>query len=319
MHRDPSSQSVCSAVAGTAFVSGPTLYRPERSLLALRGKDRIKWLQGVVTAEVTTMAPGEGCFTTAVNRQGKMVGVMTVHVQEEQILLEIDQSNLDSMKAHFDHYIIMEDVAVTDLSGEWSVLELQGAGSWTALSLPPQPWFHHATWKNGFAASNRSLGVEGVTLLVPASETVSFEEGSSESYERLRVANGFPKWGVDMGPEELPMEAGLDSLAISYTKGCYLGQEVILRVRNFGEPPKQLVLLQGKSPSVGASIESEGEVVGRVTSVSGEVALGYVKKKWKSPGTKVDADGVALVVSSLPWQKDAVRPPDREQGNISKV
>jgi folate-binding protein YgfZ len=276
-------------------------------------------LQGVVTGEMTTMKAGEGCFTAACNRQGKMVGVMTVHLQEDQILLEVDRSNMEGLKAHFDRYIIMEDVALTDLSQEWSIFELQGVGSWKALSLPPLPWYHHVGWKNGVVSSNCSLGQEGVTLLLPSEEKISFEEGSQEEYEDLRVANGFPKWGVDMGPEELPMEAGLECLAISYSKGCYLGQEVILRVRNFGEPPKQLVLLKGDGLVAGAEINVGDEIVGKVTSRSKEVALGYVKKKWKAPGTTVEVDGISAVVSSLPWQKDAVRPPDREQGTVSKV
>lgn len=265
------------------------------------------------------MKVGEGCFTAACNRQGKMVGVVTVHLQQDQILLEVDRSNVEGFKAHLDRYIIMEDVEVTDLSEEWSVHELHGGGAWEALSLSPLPWFHHVGWKGGFASSNQSLGCEGVTLLVPSTETVSFEEGSSEEYESLRVANGFPKWGADMGPEELPMEAGLDCLAISYSKGCYLGQEVILRVRNFGEPPKQLVQLRGEALSVGVEIQSGDETVGTVTSVSKGIALGYVKKGWKGPGTTLDVDGTSVVVGSLPWQKDAVRPPDQEQGNISKV
>jgi folate-binding protein YgfZ len=213
----------------------------------------------------------------------------------------------------------MEDVELTDLSQEWSIFELQGVGAWKALSLPPLPWYHHVGWKNGVVSSNRSLGQEGVTLLLPSEEKISFEEGSQEEYEDLRVANGFPKWGVDMGPEELPMEAGLECLAISYGKGCYLGQEVILRVRNFGAPPKQLVLVEGEGLVAGAEINVGDEIVGKVTSSSKEVALGYVKKKWKSPGTTVEVDRISAVVASLPWQKDAVRPPDREQGTISKV
>ncbi|MDP6959712.1 MAG: hypothetical protein QF645_12980 [Planctomycetota bacterium] len=244
---------------------------------------------------------------------------MTVHLQQDQILLEVDRSNQEEIQAHFDRYIIMEDVEIIDLSEEWSIFELHGKGTWEVLSLSPLPWFHHVAWKSGFASSNLSLGCAGVTLLVPSTETVAFEEGSLQEYECLRVANGFPKWGVDMGPDELPMEAGLESLAISYTKGCYLGQEVILRVRNFGEPPKQLVQLRGEALSVGVEIQSGDETVGTVTSVSKGIALGYVKKGWKDPGATVVVGGTSVVVGSLPWQKDAVRPPDREQGTISKV
>ncbi len=293
--------------------------RPDRSLLRLAGKDRLKWLQGIVTGELTTMSAGQGCFTAACNRQGKMVGVMVVHLLSEQILLEVDSGNLRPLREHFDRYIIMEDVQVTDLSEDWEFLELHGPGSWEAAGCAPLPWNHHTTWKSGIAASNRTMGSEGVTLLVPKGEDLPVPPGSSEEVERKRIGNGFPKWGVDMGPDELPMEAGLEPLAISYNKGCYLGQEVILRVRNFGEPPKRLVLLRGAGVRPGVPVKSGEEEIGKVTSSSGEVALGYVKKKWKEPGTKVEIEGSPAVVESLPWQKYAERPPDRDSGTISKV
>jgi folate-binding protein YgfZ len=293
--------------------------RPDRSLLRLAGKDRLKWLQGIVTGELTTMSAGQGCFTAACNRQGKMVGVMVVHLLEDHILLEVDSSNLEPLRAHFDRYIIMEDVQVTDLSHDWEIRELHGPGSWEAVGSSPLPWNHHAAWKNGLVSGNRTLGEEGVTLLLPKTEVVSFPEGTPEEYDRKRIQNGFPKWGVDMGPDELPMEAGLEPLAISYGKGCYLGQEVILRVRNFGEPPKRLVLLRGATVVPGSMIRSGEEEIGAITSGTDDVALGYVKKGWKEPGTKVVIEGTTAIVEPLPWQKHAERPPDRAPGNVSKV
>ena len=296
MHGDSSPQPIRPKIAGSAFVSGPVLHHPDRTLLRLTGGDRLKWLQGLVTCELTTMSAGQGCFTAACNRQGKMVGVMVVHLQEEQILLEVERSNRESLCAHFERYLIMEDVRIGDLSGEWNIRELHGSDVWAALNLSPPAWHHHVSWKGGFAVSNRCLGEEGATLLIPASEEVSF-----------------------IGPDELPMEAGLEPLAISYNKGCYLGQEVILRVRNFGEPPKQLVLMRGVKPSPGSLVKSGEEEIGKVTSSSGEVSLGYVKKQWKSPGTELEIDGGVVKVEALPWHRHAERPPDREQGNVSSV
>lgn len=132
-------------------------------------------------------------------------------------------------------------------------------------------------------------------------------------YEVLRIENGFPKWGRDMGGEELPMEAQLTPIAISYTKGCYLGQEVIQRIKTYGEPPKRLVFLEieGDSlPPQGTLLRKGGEIVGRVTSstfsfrLGKNIAMGYVRKECKEPGTLLEIDGfpAAMVcVQRLPW------------------
>jgi folate-binding protein YgfZ len=125
-----------------------------------------------------------------------------------------------------------------------------------------------------------------------------------ETYERLRIANGFPRWGMDMGPDLLPMEAGLEPLAISYTKGCYIGQEVIQRVKTYSEPPRMLVQLafEGK-PVTGARVLAGGAEVGNVTSVGDGLALAIVRKEQKAPGTTVEIDpGIPATVRALPWQ-----------------
>jgi hypothetical protein len=129
-----------------------------------------------------------------------------------------------------------------------------------------------------------------------------------ETLEILRIEDGFPRWGADMGADELPMEAGLTELAVSYTKGCYLGQEVILRLRNFGELPRQLRLLEIEGdavPAPGTPIDEGGKVTSacRVPATGRVLALGYVKKGHVEPGARVTVAGRPAVVRRPPFQE----------------
>jgi folate-binding protein YgfZ len=121
--------------------------------------------------------------------------------------------------------------------------------------------------------------------------------GTAADWEALRIAEGVPRWGADMGPDLLPMEAGLEPVAISYSKGCYIGQEVIQRVKTYSEPPRMLVALDLDTPLPAGTALGDG--AGTLTSVSGLKGLGVVRKEHQAPGTRL-APGV--VVRALPWR-----------------
>ncbi|GEM_PF-837460 len=281
-----------------------------RGFIEVCGRDRVKWLQGLVTAELTTLVPGGGCLAAACSRQGKMVGVMVVRVFEDRLLLEIEPELVAPLRAHFERFLIMEDVALSDrIQPVREVFASQGG-------LPRLPWFHFVERDGAVHSANRSLGSEGWTIF-PATASSTLSEAE---YESRRIANGWPRWGVDMGTDELPMEAGLDPAAISYSKGCYLGQEVILRVKTYSEPPKRLVLLalEGKVER-GASVTVAGEAIGNVTSVAESVALATVRKQYRSPGTRVEVAGIPATVRELPWHAYAERPPDKPQAETGRI
>lgn len=281
--------------------------RRDRSFLRVSGRDRVKWLQGLVTAELTTLSPGGGCFATACNRQGKMVGAFIVRVFEDHLLLEMEPAVRDPLVAHLDRHLIMEDAALARV--EFLAYEVHGEG----LGIP---WFHFVPAHGGIASANRMLG-DGMTLLVSTPVQLA-PEISSADYERLRVEAGWPAWGTDMGPDELPMEAGLEPIAISYAKGCYLGQEVVLRVKNFGEPPKRLVQLDRAAPP-GSPIRSGDGEIGKITSSAGSASLGYVRKEHRTPGTPVVLSTGSACVRDLPWHARAERPPDRPKSEVGKI
>lgn len=285
--------------------------RVDRGLIRVTGKDRLRWLQGMLTNDVSTLAPGGGCMAAACTRQGKMVGVMVVRLFEDHILLETEPESMPPLTAHFDKLIIMDDVKLEDVSSDWIGLEIFGAACRKIVDPGSLPWFHFVAFEGGIASSNRTTGPEGLTLIVPPETTPPDGEPlTEEAYETLRIENGFPRWGRDMTSDDLPMEANLEPIAVSYDKGCYLGQEVILRVRNFSEPPKRLVWLSldaSDVPAPGTAIRCGMTDAGRVTSSTHSpraghaVALGYVGKEQNKPGTEVQIDGTRAIVNPLPW------------------
>ncbi|HYE98453.1 MAG TPA: glycine cleavage T C-terminal barrel domain-containing protein, partial [Planctomycetota bacterium] len=156
-----------------------------------------------------------------------------------------------------------------------------------------------------FELPDRTLPVPGVLVLDDRLEKLLAEGAvpmGFEAWERLRINHGYPRWGVDMGPDLLPMEAGLERIAIRYDKGCYIGQEVIQRVKTYSEPPRMLVRLELDGPaSPGTPVLADGQEVGHVTSARGTVALALVRKEHKAPGTRLAAGGATAVVRPLPW------------------
>jgi len=313
-----------------------------RGVLEMTGRDRVRFLHGMCTNDIKKLQPGQGCMAAVVNRQGKMVAEMIVHATENALLLQMDRSNLENTMIALARFIVADDVQMK--VSDAAVLGVRGPGSRAVLAAPELADFHGVMRAGVFVARNRTGSRDGYDLIVPGSRPDEAEHllahglppAGFEALEALRVQAGFPRWGADMGPEFLPMEAGLDSIAISYTKGCYIGQEVIQRVKTYSEPPRILVQLEMESPDVpspGAKIlagsaqvdaahsaahglhlelmtQSEhSKEIGHVTSAGRSplsdrtVALGYVRKEHKEPGTRVVVwPSAPATVRALPWQ-----------------
>jgi folate-binding protein YgfZ len=257
--------------------------------LKVHGPDAGRFLQNLGTNDV--LGPGN-CLTAFCDRTGRMKGVARVLKFPDHYTLAVDGGDLE---AHLRRHIIMDRVELEDLTANFAAVDFVEAGALRRAGLPHElPPFGHA--------------VHGTTLVTrfditgaPAYQVASREPTGLErlaDVEARRIANGFPRWGVDMGPDELPMEAGLTELAISYTKGCYLGQEVILRIRNFGQLPRELRLLDVEA-APGTPIQ-EG---GRITSSAAGRSLAYVHKGFTSPGTRVTVGGRPATVRLPPFQE----------------
>src|SRR5579862_42768 len=283
-----------------------------RGVLEMTGRDRARFLHGMCTNDIKKLQPGQGCMAAIVNRQGKMVAEMIAHAAQNAIFLEMDRSNLVATIDHLSKFLVADDVALH--VSDAAVLGIGGPQAQTLLGVQDLPDFHFMM-RDGVALSrNRALGVEGYHLIVPAARADEAERilghgvlpAGFEAHETLRIENGFPRWGADMDATLLPMEAGLEPLAISYTKGCYIGQEVIQRVKTYSEPPKLLVQLEVAGASAGDRVTSGTEEIGVVTSATSALALALIRKEFKAPGTEATIAGKPVRVRALPWQSRLV-------------
>ena len=279
-----------------------------RGVIEMTGRDRARFLHGMCTNDIKKLQPGQGCMAAIVNRQGKMVAEMIALAAENTLLLEMDRANLQATIDHLARFLVADDVALK--ISDAAVVGLWGPRAQTLLGAKDLPDFNFVVREGVVVARNRTIGLEGYHLIIPAEKTDEVgrllghgvKPAGFEAYETLRIETGFPRWGADMDAALLPMEAGLEPIAISYAKGCYIGQEVIQRVKTYSEPPKTLVQLQVEGAAAGDKILAGAEEVGTVTSAIRSTALGLVRKEFKSPGTEVTISGKPARVRALPWQ-----------------
>jgi folate-binding protein YgfZ len=310
---------------GTAFVR-----RTDRGVVRLRGGDRVTWLQGLVTNDVAAIAKGMRVYNAYLTPQGRMITDMWVLPTVDALLLDVPAPLAGSLATRLDGLIFAEDVQVDDASAEMAVLQVFGAaaedgaddadGADAAEARLPE-----ATAGAAIQLRDPTYVVPSCAVYVPVAEQSRFIANLSRSHvevgldalEVLRVEAGIPRFLADMTEDTIPLEAGLAERAISFTKGCYVGQEVIVRVttRGGGRVARKLVGLLVEDgadpPPASAAIHAGERAVGRVTSAvfsprrSGVIALGYVHRDFTEPGTRLevlfDARRVAAVVDALPF------------------
>ena len=316
--------------------TGGFLERPGRGLLEVHGADRADWLNNLVTNVVKTLAPGEGNYAFAVTLKGRTLFDANVLVLKDQIWLDIDRRLIDRAKAHLDRYTITEDVSVIDVSAENRRFAVIGPRAHLVVqtlgfgNLVPMASLQH-TGGRILEADIRMIrhdfaGVFSVELYIESDEgddvvqqigTVAVDVGLIEIepgvVNILRIEAGIPASVDDIDDEVLPPETGQIERGISYHKGCYLGQEVIERMRAHGVLARKLVGLRFEGDELiepGTKISTNDEDVGRVTSgchseaLDAVLALGYVKTAHANPGTPVfaatGADSRTGIVVALP-------------------
>jgi folate-binding protein YgfZ len=240
-----------------------------RNRLRVTGADCVEFLHGQCTNDIKKLGVGDTCYAAFLNAKGRMRGEGHVICQADAFLLETSPGLAPSLEK----FIITEDVMIEDMSaalGEWLVIG--GARA----DLPA-----------GAVTFPHALGL-GVISGERMAETIN-----AEVLEALRIEAGVPCWGVDMDENTIPNEAGLEERAISYDKGCYIGQETIARIKTYGHVNRQLVqmALTGQGvPARGDKVVVEGREVGQVTSavfssrLGKPLALGYVRRELAKTG-----------------------------------
>jgi folate-binding protein YgfZ len=292
-----------------AALSGALLHhRPELGALIVTGGDRLAWLNGLVTCELVGKKPGDGVYGLAVGKTGKIAAEVWILLAQDHFAVAVPADRLAMLQEHFERHLIMEDV------------ELAGA--------PERGWLAvHGPLCDDLVAGARELGADaarvdftgrGDAAAILASpgqlEAVrdallarvsgaggSFALATPEGWEQLRIAWGVPRFGVDFDDQTLPQEASLERLAVSFNKGCYLGQETVFMLEKRGHAKKRLmrISIEGDAEvAAGAPIElPDGTVVGAVTSAAPApegglwLALGSVKYKHALADTAVSIAG----------------------------
>ncbi len=288
--------------------------RGDRGVLEVRGADRLPWLQGLLTNDVAKLQPGESRYAAYLTAQGRMISDVRVVELADRTFLEVPAVLAEALRARLDALIFAEDVQIADQTGSIAVVDVHGAEAVLPLSITAI-----ATIKDDvFGGSALTLFVPRGDVDVVVARLVSSGavETTLETLDVVRVESGTPQFLVDMDEHTIPLEAGIEDRAISFTKGCYVGQEVIVRVtqRGHGRVAKKLVGLQfdkNASPKSGDSVRAGDRDIGRITSavwspaLERPIALGYVHRDFVAPGTAVEVTTVggraAATIARLPF------------------
>lgn len=296
---------------GTALVDHSWMDR-----LELTGADRQRFLGGLVTCEVKGLTPGQGAYGFFPSAQGKILADGVILALEDRLWLELPPGRGGEIAGHLTKYVITDQVEVRPLEDR-CLLTLAGPGAADFLGaftpLPEERWAHRPARVEDVQVElvRRPLaGLPAFTLWAPAGEAERLAEAllakegvrpaGFTALERLRVENGVPAFGVDFGSDHFPQETGLEAAAVSYTKGCYLGQEVIARIHYRGRANRaaRRLLFDGETPPApGARLLHDGEEVGTVGSAVASPRLGravgiaVLHRKGNAPGTRLTVEG----------------------------
>lgn len=309
-----------------------------RGLVRITGQDRQRFVHAMVSNDTQNLQPGQGCYATFLTDKGHLIADFIVYAEAEAYLLELEPQVVRPCIEALEFFVISEDVTLYDEGGHWGLLGVQGPRATELLTLAlghtlPELQMYASTTCQLAGHTVRCIrrshtGQLGYQLLAPPEalpdvwqalwvyrEACAARAVGLETLEVARIEAGTPVYGRDMTTETIPIEANLEA-AISYTKGCYIGQEVIARIQARGHVNRKLVgiLLQGEVlPEPGAKIVSPQREVGWITSATfsparqQNIALGYVRREVLTPGThlEVHTQGLTLgaTVEALPLYK----------------
>jgi folate-binding protein YgfZ len=312
-----------------ALLSGCAIYDlSARSKIVLTGSDRVRWLNGMVTNNIRDLAVGRGVYAFLLNPQGHILGDLYAYNRGESLMIESERSQSSKLLATFEHYIIMDDVEVNDVSEKLTAIGIAGPKAREVLravgfEIPPLEPLQlvDVTWQNVALTVVRgdNASVESYELWLSPNQVAPLryeliKAGATPSgttaLELLRIAAGIPRYGQDIRERDLPQETE-QQRAVHFSKGCYIGQEIVERIRSRGNVHRKFTgfEVQGPLPTMGATIQADGRDIGEITSTASlplaggdrAVALGYIRREAATPGTQLQAGGSQLSVAALPF------------------
>jgi tRNA-modifying protein YgfZ len=285
-----------------------------RGQIAVAGKDRATFLHGLFTNDIASLTAGTGCYTAWLTPQGRMLCDLHVLESGDMILLDAPSADVSATAVRLEQFHFSEDVQIATLETLSSVW-IHGPEAPRMLGHEGyNAWMQYQNARIEFAgvpvvvARIDQLGVPGFVLYADAQQqdevaralaTAGALHATPTTLEAARIEAPYPVFGVDMTTDTIPLEAGIEDRAISLTKGCYIGQEVIIRIlhRGHGRVVRKLVRLQmeGDVPQRDAKVFNGNREIGLITSAAksprlGAIALGYLHRDFLVPGTAVEVD-----------------------------
>lgn len=315
-------------------MSGPLLIERSGGVLLVRGRDPVRMIHGLATADIPAITTDRGAYTVFLTAKGRMVADARVFLRGEpdgpELLLDVAAEALAPLARHIAHFVPPLFARAEDVTDAWAVVGVYGPGASGVLgtvgptgalveaapeeAVVPIPDLH----RDAFATRTRITGDDGWDVFLPVAEREAAVEallgagarpGAPASLEALRVAAGRPRWGRELTEDVIPLEAGLLERAISQTKGCYTGQEVIVRILHRGHVNRHLrrLVFEGDPPALGAELfepgsdRPRGVVTSAVQNDAGALGLGYVRREIEPPAElRVGGpDGPAVQVETL--------------------
>ncbi len=298
--------------------------------LLVSGKDRTRWLNGMITNNIRDLAPGRGVYAFVLTPQGRNQGDLTAYNRGEYLLLTTDRAQAPGLTAILKRYIIMDQVEIEEISDKLSAIGVAGPQAQQVLrdagidvSQLEAGQVIDTVWRDLGISIARSVqpnmdcyeiwfAAENADKIWEALMSAGATPVGSDAFELWRIARGVPRYAVDLRERDLPQETGQQH-ALNFSKGCYIGQEIVERIRARGNVHRAFVgfELQGDPPAPGTKIRANDKDVGEITSAarvpfpSGQrtVALGYVRREVATPGTIVQVGEQSATVATLPFSE----------------
>ena len=291
-----------------------------RGKIIATGEDRARLLHAMTTNQVQELKPGEGCYAFFLNPQGRILADVSLFCRADDFLLDVEPETRERLYQHLDKFIIADDVTLEDATDRIATLALEGPKAMAVAArlgtaVPEKPW-GHASWNDVTVARASFTGAPGVRFFTPAAEKTHLVEllqdagameASPEAARIVRLEHFQPRYGEDIFDTTLSQETQ-QAHALSFTKGCYIGQEIVERVRSRGLVHRLLAGVEIDStevPEPDTHLVNGDENVGKMTSAAFSPALGkvvgmaYIRRELADPGATLTVDGHTATVRAL--------------------
>lgn len=289
-----------------------------RGRIAVRGRDRARLLHNLTSNEVKKLGSGSGCYAFLLNPQGRIQADLTLLAFDDHILIDTEPELREKVAQHIRRFIVADQVELEDVTSATCSIALEGPESARVLAkaggAAPDGDYRHVRWGDSIVARVSLTGQPGFRLYAASSAAgeivrrlveAGAQPAAPEDVHVMRIENGRPRYGEDIGDTSLPQETG-QMHAVSFKKGCYLGQEIVERIRAQGHVNRKLVRLRLDSAvPAGAALTADGAEAGEITSSAdspaqgGAVALAYVRSIYAVPGQALAAGDVPAFVTGI--------------------